>query len=332
VRHPSRLPALSFASAYLLSMNASPHATDDALPQLGLALRQAGYHFTTVTPATHERVNKREENQWARDLAGVFGWSRPFHAEILLPQVLEMMRAAQVLEPHAEGWRSLVRLSSLSGQLLFHSAFPTTEADSVFFGPDTYRFAQAIEQHLASSTRRIERAVDVCCGAGPGAIVCALARPQAQVLALDINDRALQLAKVNAELAQAENVEPLHSNLLLDVDGQFDFIMANPPYLVDPGERAYRHGGGPLGAELSLAIVQSAMERLAPGGSLLLYTGAAIIEGRDLFHEAVAERLPSGARWSYRETDPDVFGEELEGGAYARCDRIAAVVLTVFKP
>ena len=161
----------------------------------------------------------------------------------------------------------------------------------------------------------------------------ALARPDAEVLAVDINNRALSFARVNAALANTPNVQPLHSDLLTHVEGEFDLIVANPPYLVDPAERAYRHGGGPLGAGLSLASVDAATSRLAPGGTLLLYTGAAIVEGRDPFRAAVEERLAAtpGIAWSYREMDPDVFGEELAGGAYADSDRIAAVVLTVAK-
>lgn len=304
---------------------------DAALLQLARTLRDLGYHFTTPTPATHQRVNARFENAWATDLAGIFGWSRPFHEEIVPPQVLELMQRAQVLEPHGAGFRCTLRLSTLSGQMFWHSAFPTTQADAVFFGPDTYRFARAIEQHLALRPREIKRAVDICCGAGPGAIVTAMAHPRAQVLGADINQQALRLARVNAALADAANVRPLYSNLLGDVEGDFDFITANPPYLVDPGERAYRHGGGPLGAGLSLAIVDAALQRLNPNGTLLLYTGAAIVEGHDPFREAVAQKLPPSVRWDYQEVDVDVFGEELEGGAYAQCDRIAAVVLTATK-
>jgi hypothetical protein len=37
----------------------------------------------------------------------------------------------------------------------------------------------------------------------------------------------------------------------------------------------------------------------------------------------------AGYSWSYREVDPDVFGEELETEIYSRAERIAAVVLTV---
>lgn len=54
------------------------------------------------------------------------------------------------------------------------------------------------------------------------------------------------------------------------------------------------------------------------------------MNGADPFRSAVAARLAGrGVEWSYREMDPDVFGEELEAEAYREADRIAAVVLTV---
>jgi methylase of polypeptide subunit release factors len=302
---------------------------DAALFHLACAVRNAGYRFTTVTPATHERVNSRPGNEWACDMEGVFGWSRSFRARILPPAIFELMQRADVAVRHGAGWRSLVRLSSLNSQLFLHSAYPTVDADAVFFGPDTYRFATAIMSHLASGVRVIGRAVDIGCGAGPGAVLIALAQPDAEVLAVDINHAALRCTRINAALAGVGNVEARHSNLLTGVKGVFDLIVANPPYLVDPAERAYRHGGGPLGAGLSLAIVDAALERLAPGGTLLLYTGSAMVNGADPFLEATKKRLAlCDVAWSYREVDPDVFGEELLSGAYADADRIAAVVLT----
>lgn len=308
-------------------------SNDDHLLQLARAVRETGYQFTTVTPATHERVNSRPGNEWARNLEGVFGWSRPFQDGLLPPTIFDLMQRAGVAVPHGEGWRSSIRFSSLNGQLFVHSAYPTHDADAVFFGPDTYRFATAINNYFASDLPPIQRVVDIGCGAGPGAILCALALPQAQVLAVDINEVALRFARINAVLAGAENVEACYSNVLAGVPGAFDLIVANPPYLVDPTERAYRHGGGPLGAGLSLAIVDAALERLAPGGTLLLYTGAAMVDGLDPFRAAIEERFDrTGMTWLYRETDPDVFGEELLNEAYVNADRIAAVVLTASKP
>ncbi|MGI4940842.1 MAG: methyltransferase, partial [Janthinobacterium lividum] len=254
---------------------------------------------------------------------------RPFRDGVVPPAILDAMQDAAVLADYPGGHRSLVRLSTLDGELFLHSAYPTTAADAVFFGPDTYRFASAIVAYRPATP--VTRAVDVGCGAGPGAILVARAHPAAEVLAVDINDAALHLTRTNAALAGVE-VCAVSSNLLGGVDGDFDLIVANPPYLVDPDERAYRHGGGPLGAGLSLAILDAALDRLAPGGTLLLYTGAAVVNGIDPFRDAAATRL-AGMKmgWTYRELDPDVFGEELEGGAYTDTDRIAAILLTVTK-
>ncbi|MCQ4317902.1 class I SAM-dependent methyltransferase [Stutzerimonas zhaodongensis] len=308
-------------------------AQDRALLHLAEALRERGYHFITPTPLTHERVNSRVENALAKDLTGVFGWSRPFQHELLPTAIFSLMDQAGVLAPSDTCWRSRVRFSSLDGQLFVHSAYPTEEPDAVFFGPDTYRFANAILAHLNNHKGHIGRVVDIGCGSGAGGVLAALARPQAEVLAVDINPAALRLTRINAALAGADNLTARHSDLLSDVGGEFDLILANPPYLVDPSERAYRHGGGPLGAGLSLAIFDSALERLAPCGTLLLYTGVAMHGNQDPFLREISQRLEGREfSWSYREVDPDVFGEELLDGAYTECDRIAAVVLEVTRP
>jgi hypothetical protein len=75
--------------------------------------------------------------------------------------------------------------------------------------------------------------------------------------------------------------------------------------------------------------VDAAIERLAPAGTLVLFTGAIVIEGEIPFLREAASRLDAaGLAWSFREVDPDVYSEELEGPAYARADRIALLVLT----
>lgn len=303
----------------------------DSLFDLAAELKATGYEFTTVTPATHARVNSRLNNAWARNTKDVFGWSRPFREGVLPPQLLEAMRNADVLDRHGDGWISRVRAATLRGQLFLHSAYPTTAPDAIFFGPDTYRFATAIARYLEGNVP-IRRAVDVGCGAGPGAVVVAVERPQADVFAVDINDTALRYTTVNARLAGAGQLAAQYSDLLEGIDGDFDLIVANPPYLLDVQERTYRHGGGSLGEGLSLAIAGLARTRLAPGGTLLLYTGTAIVDGTDPFRALVAPVLnASSLEWHYQELDPDVFGEELAEPAYAHADRIAAVLLTVRK-
>lgn len=301
---------------------------DTGLLRLAQAVRGTGYAFVTPTPATIARVNARSGTEWARDLRDVFGWSRRFREETVPPSILGAMQEAGALEPAVGGFRSAVRFSTLDRLLFAHSAYPTTQPDAVFFGPDTYRFANAILRHRP---QRVRRAVDIGCGSGAGATLLARDWPAAEVLAVDINAAALGMTRVNAALAGVA-VEVIDSNLLDGADGAFDLIVANPPYLVDPGERTYRHGGGTLGAGLSLRILETAIERLAPGGTLLLYTGAAIVGGEDAFLRDSQTRLAgTGLSWTYQELDPDVFGEELEQGVYAAADRIAAVLLTATK-
>jgi methylase of polypeptide subunit release factors len=117
------------------------------------------------------------------------------------------------------------------------------------------------------------------------------------------------------------------------VEGSFELIAANPPYIVDEEGRLYRDGGGLYGAELSVRILRECLPRLAPGGTLLLYSGAPMVDGQDVLLAALQPLLDAqDVEARYEEVDPDIFGEELEKPAYARVERIAVVSLVVRRP
>lgn len=301
-----------------------------ALADIGQYLKHNSYQFITVTPQTHQYYLKRHGNRLAENLRDVFGWCLPFSKDLLEDELWQLMVKADVLEENDNSWRSAVRWSTLRNSLFVHSAFPTEQNDAVFFGPDTYRFASAIEQQFQHKTDSIQSVADIGCGSGVGAVYVGLNLPEAEVTAVDINPKSIDYAQVNAKLNGANKVIAHKSNLLDSVDGNFDLIIANPPYMHDSAARAYRHGGAKLGAELSLKIVDTAMQRLAPGGSLVLYTGVAVVDGKDLFLDELGHRIPDNDwRWEYHEMDPDVFGEELLKAGYEEVERIAAVVLTL---
>lgn len=301
------------------------------LVKLGHWLKGSGYRFVTPTPLTHARVNARDALE-ARTLRDIFGWSRPFKETLLPAPALIWLEQAGLLDQAGGLLASKVRFSSLGDQLYAHSAYPTTDADSVFFGPDTYRFASLIENEMAVQPLLPgARILDIGCGAGPGGISAALATIGSPHLTLaDINPTALIFAQANVALAGMDGVDLLESDLFESVAGNFDLIVSNPPYLVDAAARTYRHGGGALGSGLSERILQQGIARLAPGGRLVLYTGAAIVEGEDPFLQHVQMLLSAdGWPFRYRELDPDVFGEELDTAAYAHVERIASVALVV---
>lgn len=299
-----------------------PEVQAPALEALLAMLDAQGYQFVTPTPATHARVVGRRAGETARDLRDIFGWNLPF-ADGLVPLALHtMLHDTGLLADEGELCRAKVRASRVHGLLFVHSAYPTEEADAVFLGPDSYRFADLVAGCMGE-LRPGARVLDFGAGAGVGGIIVAKGRDVALTLA-DVNRRALRFAAVNAanagvhaELAEADRVEQL--------DGSFDLILMNPPYMMDAAGRAYRDGGDLHGARLSLDWTLAAMEKLAPGGQLILYTGVAIVDGQDALRDRLEAALGQGFRMHYRELDPDVFGEELETPAYRDVERIAVV-------
>ncbi|AUW57348.1 methyltransferase [Sphingobium sp. SCG-1] len=298
------------------------HAALDLL----MHLQSIGYQFVTITPASHGRVVARAGRKEAQSIRDILGWSQPYRPGAIDAKVERLLEDAGIVSIEDQLRHSAVRVSSLHGLLFLHSAYPTEAEDAVFFGPDSYRFADLIERELAAHPcAQDARIIDIGTGAGVGAIVAALAVPGAEVLATDVNPQALALASVNAQAA-GQDVAFLEGRDLGETEGRFDLILANPPYIIDDEERAYRDGGGMHGGEVSVDMAQAALPRLNTGGRFILYTGSAIVDGQDQLQQRLgksAER--NGCSLSYRELDRDVFGEELEHSAYADVDRIAVV-------
>lgn len=329
---------MSSAAGLLPAMDSDARWQADAqsvaLRQLLVVLRERNYHFITPTPASQARVVARPERRVARSLVDVFGWNRPFPAELVDSEVFALLRQAGALQPHGDGLlRSRYRVSSLSEDLYLHSAYPTDGRDAVFFGPDSYRFAALIANELARHPPRADAdIVDIGTGAGVGAIVAAKLTRGASLVGTDVNPEALRLAAINATAAGIALQTALAADLSF-LDRAVDLVLANPPYLMDGGRRAYRDGGAMLGGEVSLRMAESAVARLAPGGRLILYTGSAIVNGEDALRPALAD-LAARARCElrYGELDPDVFGEELERPAYRHVERISLIGAVISKP
>lgn len=100
--------------------------------------------------------------------------------------------------------------------------------------------------------------LDLGCGWGPIALAMAMASPQARVLAVDVNTRALELTAANAERLGLDNVETVTPEALLaaEPDLVLDAIWSNPPIRVG---KAVLH-----------EMLRTWLPRLAPGAGAQL--------------------------------------------------------------
>lgn len=306
-------------------------AVDDRLRDLLLLLRERGYSFVTPTPATHARVIARPEWQEATTIEGILGWSLPYRPGACDPAVEALLDEADAVRHEGTYRRATVRVSRLHEDLFLHSAYPTDDEHSVFFGPDSYRFADLVRAELREYPARPGAlVVDIGTGSGVGGIIASRACPGLHVHLTDVNPEALRLARINTLAGGIEAA--VHESKTLDaIHGPVDVAMANPPYIIDRDGRLYRDGGAMHGGQVSLNMAVMAMQRLAPAGRMILYTGSAIVRGHDALKAALLTASHDhGCTMRYREIDPDVFGEELDGPAYRDVDRIAlvAIVLT----
>ena len=298
-------------------------------------LKQQDYQFTTITPLSHQRILNRKKNEIYkhRTHQDIFGWNLNFKKTDLDSALFTLLQEHQLLQVQEDQYLSQVRVSSLDGELFIHSAFPTTQQDAVFFGPDTYRFIYHLKQYLAAQPRPFKRVVEMCCGTSAAAISIARHFPAVnEMMVADLNPKALLYSQINISFAGLNHIHPVQSNLFSNLDGKFDLIFANPPYLIDPEQRQYRHGGNALdGCDLSFRIIKEGLQRLNSGGHLFLYTGVTVTEHGNLFLQHLKDLMKQHQNiiWSYEEIDPDIFGEELEQPAYQHVERIALALIKI---
>jgi 16S rRNA (guanine1207-N2)-methyltransferase len=74
------------------------------------------------------------------------------------------------------------------------------------------------------------KVLDLGCGYGPVGVVAAVLNPELHVVMVDVNERAVRLARENAKRNRTDNVEVHHGFLYEPVeDMEFDAVLCNPP-------------------------------------------------------------------------------------------------------
>ncbi len=128
-----------------------------------------------------------------------------------------------------------------------------------------------------------KKVLDVCTGSGCIAISLALLGQTSATDAVDISEKALKVAKINAGRLHAP-VDFYQGDLLEDIKGTYDVIVSNPPYIasgelqklmpeVHDHEPELALDGGTDGLDFYPRLLQEVTKHLAPGGIFAVEIG-----------------------------------------------------------
>ena len=155
--------------------------------------------------------------------------------------------------------------------------------------PETELLVEYVAQRIPAE--RQATIVDVCTGSGCIAVTIARLRPRARVIATDLSNPSLDVARQNATRHEVcERITWLEGDLLRplaeqEMEGRIDIIVSNPPYIAEadwatlqPEVRLFEPRGalvaGPQGTELHERLLQESGRYLSPGGALIMEIGA----------------------------------------------------------
>ena len=126
---------------------------------------------------------------------------------------------------------------------------------------DSYLLQKYVKKHA------IGFVLDMGTGSGIQAITASKNNEVEIVLAVDINNKALEIAKKNSE---NQKIEFKHSNLFSNIKQSFDTIIFNPPYLPTEEPVDIALDGGKEGYELIIRFLKQAGNHLNFKGKILL--------------------------------------------------------------
>ncbi len=172
-------------------------------------------------------------------------------------------------------------LQQVFGYTDFYGMKINVNSDVLCPRPETEYLVEEVSRLIKQDN--LQAVLDLCTGSGAIALVVKRDNPNVAVTASDISEKALMVAKQNAEQNNL-HVDFVASNLFDNINGEFDLIVSNPPYIktdvigmLDPEVRFFEPtialDGGMDGLDFYRKIVENAKNHLKIGGILAFEIG-----------------------------------------------------------
>lgn len=203
----------------------------------------------------------------------------------------EILQKLHSFYENFEKRRRRIPLAQILGRQSFYGLDFFVNEDVLIPRADTECLVDLVLEDYAELAKQGEktyaekRILDLCTGSGCIGISVAKHLPYQELLLVDLSEKALAVAKKNAEKHLGENVRLLQSDLLTEVQGKrFSLLLSNPPYIVSrviPGlewevseyEPKMALDGGKDGLVFYRRIAREAKAVLLPGARLYLEIG-----------------------------------------------------------
>ncbi len=242
----------------------------DTLPSISTLLQQASQQLEKLSDSPLLDAQLLLADILKKDRSYLMAW----------PEVIPNQQETELFQSYLLQRKEEIPVAYILGYKEFWSMPFKVTPDVLIPRPET----ELLVEQVLEATSHLSKPKILELGTGSGAIAIALGKelPKANITATDLSEPALRIATENAHNLRIDNIHFLQSDWFVNIEGMFDVIVSNPPYIEneDPHlTKEIRHEpkqalvSGKDGLDAIKIIINAATDHLNKDGMLFIEHG-----------------------------------------------------------